>query len=68
MSDDDQVTSSPTYFGREHEAVRHVVASEPSASKDDGSHDDVSGDDEERTDAETVVTTLGIVLTIPKES
>ena len=64
----DDVKSTPTYFGREHEAVRHVRSEQPDDSVD-GATTDADDDDDGADDAEgtTVVTTLGIVLTIPKE-
>jgi len=70
VSGDVGTSSRPTYFGREHEAVRHDVARELDASCEtspESSSADLASDDG-RPDTETVVTTLGIVLTIPTES
>ena len=66
MSADHRESGGPTYFGREHEAVRHVVAPERDAPSQESASDDDA--DDEHAATETVVTTLGIVLTIPKES
>jgi hypothetical protein len=65
VPDDDQVTSQPTYFGREHEAVRHAQSDASLEISSDATSGEDSDDDLETT---TFVTTLGIVLTIPKES
>ena len=62
---EDEVTNAPTFFGREHEAVRHVVEDLPDRADGDAKLDERL--DDERVDSNTVVTTHGIVLTIPTE-